>query len=170
MRIHLLLSFFLFLTSSTFAQKGWWEVDIWAVKFKLPEPWACDPFSSSSVCDCPGFIMDNGQWDESEYVGMVIYPVDLEEKRLDNRKKVWHGVFHKQGALDVVTYNGIEYQRTIGTLDGLNENKAWQLISIDKPKKKRKHLIIYFWCDPKIFEKNTPVFEIIMSTVERQKS
>jgi hypothetical protein len=156
--------------STLSAQKDWWEVDIWAVKFKMPESWACDPFSSSSVCDCPGFIIDNGQWDESEYVGMVIYPVDLEEKQLDNRKRVWGGVFQKEGALDVVTFNGIEYQRTEGTLEGLDENKAWQLVSIDKPKKKRKHLIIYFWCHPKIFKQNTHMFERIIATLERTKT
>lgn len=164
-----LLLLLLFMVFSCFSQKNWWRVDDIATTYKLPDSWTTDPFSSSSVCDCIGTINNNGVGLDSLYVGMVIYPVDLEEKRAENRKQVWGHTFHKNGSLEIVEYNGIEFQRTEGTLRGLDENKAWQLVSIDKPKKKHKHLIIYFWSHPETFEKNMPVFEKIMESMERVK-
>lgn len=158
------------LTTGLVAQKGWWKVDDWAVEYKLPQTWISNPFEYSSVCDCPGTINDNGLGADSLFTGMVIYPIDLDERRSDNRKQIWGHYFHKDGALEIVEYNGIEFQRTEGSLNGMDSNKAWQLISIDKPKKNQKHLIIYFWSHPSTFGENQVTFEDILKSMKRIKT
>ena len=159
------------LTLSAQPDKSWWKVDMWKHhSYYLPGNWASDPFSTSSVCDCPGTINDNREWDD-DYIGMVVYAVNEQEKLdSENRQQVWGYRFVPEGDLLRVDYNGIAYLATYGQFNGMKGNpKVWQLTSFDTIKDKERHFIIYFWAQEKVFDKNMNTFVQILETFERKK-
>jgi len=152
------------------SDRGWWKVDDYGLEYKLPKDWRSDPFSTSSVCSCSGTINDNGGWEASDYLGMVIYPSMNNEKTDADRSQVWGSDFIGNTDADTVEFAGIPYLSTYGTMDGLRLGEtAWQLISLDKTGKNFTDLTIYFFGNPKLFEKKKDVFVQILETIERQK-
>lgn len=68
----------------------------------VPKGWWIDPFSSSSVCDCPGLIagVDDAQ---PKY---VVYPADAAGMAEEMRNAVWDYVWDDQGAAPYAYTNG----------------------------------------------------------------
>lgn len=149
------------------------KVKTWTIKedgftYKLPDTWRTDPFSSSSVCDCPGRINDNGEWD-SLYLGMVTYISDSSIINISNRSKVWDYQFNSTEKGEEIVINNIKFIKKKGTMNDSDEiNSAWQFVSVEDSNKKQKNIIIYFWGNLKVFSENENTFNLIIKSMKRK--
>ena len=170
---HFLWSALLLTSLSVSAQESgeWWLVEENGLQYQLPASWASDPFSSSSVCDCPGTINDNSEWAADKYVGMVIYPVSAgEQDTSDLRQQVWGYGFVPGDAGYQVEYAGIQYTANYGVFDGMaSQPKVWQLVTTESVSNKFNQLIVYFWSNQSEFERNTESFISILESFKRTK-
>ena len=150
--------------------EDWWRVKDYGVSYQLPRQWNSDPFSSSSVCDCPGTINDNGVWAGEDYIGMVVYPVTAAERDSSDRHQVWgHGFIPGESA-ETMTFAGISYDVTYGSfLDMKGWPRVMQLISRDDPGRNYLHFVIYFWAEPALFEQERETFFRILESFNRRK-
>ena len=152
-------------------QKTWTMEDAW-LSYELPMDWRSDPFSSSSVCSCPGTINDNGTWAQDKYIGMVVYPVDnMDEQGDEKRSWVWDHEYMATAEPVNVTYNGITFAKTEGYFTNTKtDSKAWRLTTTENNKGKYKHYVIYFWSNPKQFDRYVDAFVAILESVSRQRA
>ena len=171
MKKYILLLLSLVILTQSNAQKNkkskTWTVKDIGVSYKLPVSWRSDPFSSSSVCHCPGTINDNSELDE-EYLGMVVYTAEFPIIDTANRSKVWGYHFESSEDGEKITVNGIEFVKKKGLMkEGDEENEAWQYVSVDTPESNGVYIIIYFWGQHKKFAHNEDVLLEIISSVNR---
>ena len=170
MRVLLLLILAMSVSCSTSRSLSrWWAMDDYGILYSLPPDWSADPFSSSSVCDCPGIICNNDGW-KSGYVRMVVYMTQFEADLTLNRGRVWGHDFEQTGESDKVTFAGIPYRRDYGTfVDSDFGQRAIRLVSSDTPRKDEMHFTIYFFGSEMLMEKNDDLFWKIMGTIKRKK-
>lgn len=92
-------------SSSLFAQKKLkYEVvkdGYLGISYSIPKDWRYDEYSSSSVCDCPGVIIDNFDND----VRINVYTSDAEGMQEQKRLEVWDYVWDESNAMPY-SYNG----------------------------------------------------------------
>lgn len=148
---------------------GTWHVDDYGLSYELPNDWRSDPFSSSSVCDCPGTINDNGTWDEEKYLGMVIYPHTKGQTNDYFRAQVWGNRFVAITTPEKVKIGKISYERTFGHFEGKENEPTWRYISVDIPKKNRPYLTIYFFGQESPMTAFGSKREAIMASFKRKK-
>lgn len=111
MRQFALILFAVFLSSFAFPQK----MSIEGVTFDLPENWIGDPFSSSSVCDCPGVIIIADRY-ESTSVWIAIYPIAKGEEVLPDHNAVWSYAFQPESnSPDILTIGKVNMNVDKGT-------------------------------------------------------
>jgi hypothetical protein len=150
--------------------ENWWKVKDYTVSYMLPRHWNSDPFSSSSVCDCPGTINDNGEWFGEGYIGMVIYPVTDAERDSANRQQVWGYSFVPRSDAETMEFAGIPYTATYGNfMDMKGWPRVLQLVSADEAGPNKVNFIVYFWAEPSLFEQERETFFSIMNTFNRRK-
>lgn len=109
---HFSLLLFVFLFSSIgFSQ----HTKIEGVSFKVPEDWISDPFSSSSVCDCPGIIIIDDQR-KKKSLWIAIYPIAKGDEVQPSHNFVWDYEFTTDSdgpevlKVDGVTMNAMKGQ------------------------------------------------------------
>lgn len=166
--------FFVLMTvavSYTGAQPGgWWTVRDWTLTYQLPDSWNSDPFSTSSVCDCPGTINDNGEWEDSKYVGMVIYPVTREDRNDRQRQQVWGHVYKSDGTISTRTFGDISWDISYGSFPGMGGDPAvMRLESNDSVKGNRMHYIVYVFGAEDAYRAEEPAIRTILESFQRRK-
>jgi hypothetical protein len=166
-----LLSF----NTALFAQ-GWAKINQrdYNVTYKLPKQWEVDGFGSgfgswdepgSSVCDCAGTI--NYGFDRA--LGMVIYPF---EKTADlvKRNFVWNYEFVSKNAVISIQTKMLEFKKEIstwklenGTDEGMNmlDDEVWKFTFTGA----RYGLVVYFWGDKDLMQKNSMTIQKIMDSM-----
>ncbi len=174
MRILFLLTFLISSQLITAQGRGWWTMDDWGLTYKLPKDFRADPFSSSSVCHCPGTIVDNGEWDDDKYIGLVIYPIPENVEEHDgedaDRGQVWGYTFIPDGKDEKAQFGEIKYVLERGTFSDMDyENEAIRLTSQGKQKASHPDLIIYYWGSPAAFDKHFADIEKILGTIKLEK-
>lgn len=171
----LIITTFLLLNTAVFAQ-GWVKINQkdYNVTYKIPKQWEVDGFGSgfgswdeggSSVCDCAGTI--NYGFDRA--LGMVIYPF---EKTADLMKRnfVWNYQFVEDGAVEKIQTKVLQFEKQIskwtlndGSDEGMNmlDDEVWKFTF----KGARYGLVIYFWGDKDLMQKNSTTIQKIMDSL-----
>ncbi|MCR9171218.1 MAG: hypothetical protein NXI10_01910 [bacterium] len=66
------------------------------ISFKLPKNWISDPFSTSSVCNCPGIIIIDDE-DENNSLWIAVYSIGKDEEVQEDHNFVWDYEFTPEG-------------------------------------------------------------------------
>lgn len=126
MKKHLLafVAAFMLISTSLFAQPSEKYQDVdepeFGIFYSMPESWRYDPYSTSSVCDCPGVILDN--FDNKLRIN--IYPTSAEGMAEQKRNEVWDYVWDPASGkpYDYKSKSKTKYQAQIGAWKVKQEN------------------------------------------------
>jgi|SRR5687767_14968384 len=170
----LFIALFLSLNTAIFAQ-GWIKINQrdYNVTYKLPKQWEVDGFGSgfgywdeggSSVCDCSGTI----NYGLNKALGMVIYPF---EKTADlvKRNFVWNYQFVENTAVEQIQTKILKFEKKISkwyTPDGYDDggmldDEVWKFTFTGA----RYGVVVYFWGDKDLMQKNRTTIQKIMDSL-----
>lgn len=144
MKLTILLLAFSLSTFVTLSQSKRQSSSLSGIKYSIPDNWAIDDFSSSSVCDCYGTIILD--YDSLPDLKIAIYPYLDSDTAMYERSFVWGGQFvADSGSLKIEkTISKRIYSLDKGVLDGRNVSYAYRLKPISNHPKHYNHIIYIF--------------------------
>lgn len=146
---------------SAHAQKGWQKMNerYHGIKYAIPNDWRADPFSSSSVCNCAGTILDNLDLDTR----IVIYPTDKEGMLAEERQYVWDYKFVPSDKQDKIKTEHFVFDRMVSKWED-DEGKDYEVWRISTHKKKM-HYLIYVFGPPAELKAQKKVIHQILESI-----
>ncbi len=144
--------------SPVLAQEKLEKWSISGVEFKVSSEWGIDEFSSSSVCDCEGVIIND--YDTIHKFFAVIYPL-LYRDPVPDHDNVWGAPFVADNGTKPIEIKvgGVEMEFTAGSFDfgDDSKSKALKLSSVNGKTSKNFDHIMYFFISS---ESNRDLMEI----------
>ncbi len=159
---HFSLFLFLFLFSNVgFSQFE--EID--GVKFKLQKDWISDPFTTSSVCDCPGIIILDER-NERKSLWIAIYPISKDYAVHEGHNFVWDYEFVSDSTgPEVLVIDGVKMHAAKGsyvTSDG-ESLPGYKITSARGKTSKSYDHIIHIYANNKVVLSEGKVAEFVNS-------